>query len=399
MALTKASALHYWDARYGIRPIVGGEPRFSRSGEARIAEQSGLLRPRPINTPRFGWDSMFDPQRVAKTERRSTLLLELARTNEALYSEDFANAAWVKSNVSVTFGVSDPAGGMSASTITATGADGQIYRHNAVGADQSMVGSIYIRRRDGSGQVSMMNPAGNWVVVAITTEWQRVQLTAPSTNRSIGILFGGAAGEKVDIYGAQLEPLFATSYIPTTTAAVTRPADSSYWDYPPAPNELMVYVRFVEKGSALAGARILQIGSAADAVPKFLIYGSGGGVYRAHHFNSAGNGSATLAAGPALGDTVELVGVLFADGSTALYQSINGAAVTSAGPSSALALASSWSDTRLWLNSVASTGVGANRFAEVKVVKYADVVGATAQARMDELRAFELGASGDLLAA
>ena len=42
-------------------------------------------------------------------------------------------------------------------------------------------------------------------------------------------------------------------------------------------------------------------------------------------------------------------------------------------------------------------GAGAGRYAEVKIVKYADVVGATAQARMDELRAFEIGASGEVL--
>ena len=60
-------------------------------------------------------------------------------------------------------------------------------------------------------------------------------------------------------------------------------------------------------------------------------------------------------------------------------------------------LATAWSDTRLWLNSVGVIGVGANKFAEVKIVKYADVVASTAQGRMDELKNFELGPNADVL--
>jgi hypothetical protein len=89
-----------------------------------------------------------------------------------------------------------------------------------------------------------------------------------------------------------------------------------------------------------------------------------------------------------------------ADGSVQIIQSINGAAVTAAGQSGAVPggpFAAAWSDTRLYANSTGASFVGSAKLAELKLVKYADVVASTAQGRMDEMRAFELGPNADVL--
>jgi hypothetical protein len=204
------------------------------------------------------------------------------------------------------------------------------------------------------------------------------------------------SGDAVDVWGYTVDDsVFATSEIATTTASAARAADSFYWDYTPVPQAMMVYSRFVEAGSVSASGRLWEIGAAGGLSPRLVCYASGG-FYTAYHETSAGSVSASLAAAPSAGNTVELVFVLNADGSVEIVQSINSAAITGAS-SAVLALASAFSDTRLWLNSVGSSFVGSNKFAEVKAVKYADVAAGTSQGRMDELRNLELGPNGELL--
>lgn len=75
-------------------------------------------------------------------------------------------------------------------------------------------------------------PAGNQVDVTLTAEWQRVSvpLVMAGDNNGVraGLTSSGAPNEADSVlaWGAQLETKpYATSYIPTTTAQVTRAAD------------------------------------------------------------------------------------------------------------------------------------------------------------------------------
>lgn len=116
-----------------------------------------------------------------------------ARYNLLTNTEDLTT--WSGANRSVTPGVSDPNGGTSAFTITATGANGEIYKNATVTAGTPVLSSAWVRRRTGTGVVSIRNSANSaWTPIAITGTWARF------TND------GGAAGAS-----AYTDLLIATS--------------------------------------------------------------------------------------------------------------------------------------------------------------------------------------------
>lgn len=423
MALSASSILHYWSARYGATPVVGGRPVQTRSSSARIDDQRGVLHAPIINTPRIGWDTI-------DTERRPTMLLERAGTNLVTYSEGFGS--WSLDGAPIlTSGQPDPFGGTAAYKIEddASGSIRGVYL--AVTLPGTAAVSVFLKKGSGSQtQVKLRDEtaganrlladvtwSGNTPVVAMTTgtlqqqtgfagNWWRLEffttvVTAANSHRIYLYPAALNAGELGHAFftGVQIEDGdFSSSYIKTTGSSASRSVDTFYWDYPHDPQEMLAYVRFVEDGTIKTEAATFYFGDpSAGTTPFAMIYVSGG-LYRAYHQTGAGNRSSTLAAAPAIGNTVELYMDLESDGKITVVQSINGAAVSSGAQSAALALGTAWAAKSLVLNRHAPSHNGCNRFAEVKVVKRADVVGATAQARMNELRAFELNAAGEVLA-
>lgn len=437
MTLTRDSVLHYWSSRYGINPRVGGRPVFTRNSAGLFTTQEGEVDTAIVNTPRFDWATVSG-------ERRKGLTLELARTNSVLWSRDLSNAAWTKTSATAALNALGLDGTpSSASTLTdaSAGAHGTADQSVTIANNNATHNSVYWIRKDtitarfvglesvlsggtivfrtvhlntSTGAVTISNSAGTGSVgVTSIGDWWRVEISLTNNTTgntsvvarvyaAIGSVFGvsDVATQGSCVVGhvqAELNVSFGSAPIFTTTAAATRATDSCYWNFPPVPQAMMVYVRFVERGSILTGGvRVFQISSAADATPQAIIYNSGT-YYTIYHHSGAGSVTQALAVAPAIGNTVELVGMFFADGSVELIQSVDGAAVTYTAQSGALAYAAAWSDKRLYVNSVGAASVGSNQFAEVKFVKYADVVASTAQGIMDELRAFELGPNGDAL--
>lgn len=431
MALSTSSILHYWSARYGATPVYGGKPVHTRSSAARIADQRGVLHAPIINTPRIGWDTVAG-------ERRPTMLLELARTNSLTYSQEIDNAAWTKSNATVTANaILAPDGTLTADKvaedtatsthyvgrtgIAATASTQQAISFFAKPAERDWV---WVQTSDKAGTA-----ANSWInvrtgatgtvaashtirTVSFGDGWYRVEITMDSgvgagtmafypasvTDNNV-TSFAGTSGYGFYLWGAQFEVdgSYVTSYIPTTSATATRSADVFYWDHTPIPQAVMVYMRFVERGTVgVSGSRILFFGNSAAAAPRLAIKVLSAR-YTVEHHNGTAGVEVSMGTAGTVGDTTELLAILFSDGSAQLVQSLNGAAVTSTAATAANALPTAWSDKRAYLNSEGTGGQGFNRYAEVKVVKYADVVGATAQARMDELRDFQVNSAGEVL--
>jgi hypothetical protein len=155
-----------------------------------------------------------------------SILVEPQRTNLVTYSNDFSNSSWVKDGVTLTpnFGVS-PDGTQNSTKVTFS-ADTQIYK--LIGTQTNPVTSIYIKGINGETIKFFNNQTNSYVTKTLNGTWQRiVDITSGSAFSYLGIgTYGGVTARVVEIWGAQFElGAYPTSYIPTTSASVTRNAD------------------------------------------------------------------------------------------------------------------------------------------------------------------------------
>jgi hypothetical protein len=175
------------------------------------------------------------------------ILLEPQRTNLALYSSSFDNAVWNKGtggSISSNSVIS-PDGTQNADAYTwATSTSSFAYlSQQTIGISQNPnTFSVWLKRPSGSGNrtirlvisdVLISNAASS--TFTVTETWQRFEFTSTSaaTTGYIGVgFFQGstgtsiASGEILEVWGAQIElGSYSTSFIPTTTASVTRNQD------------------------------------------------------------------------------------------------------------------------------------------------------------------------------
>jgi hypothetical protein len=177
------------------------------------------------------------------TRVASNGLIEKVRTNILLHSEAFDNAVYNKGTGGsvVANTVVAPDGTMTADAYTwATSTTTYAFLSQTVSGTSQIPNtfSIYIKRPAGSGSRTLRLAVSDVAIstsssstFTITESWQRFQFTrtSASTTGSVGVGFflgasgvSIAAGEVLDVWGAQLETGdIATDYIATTTAAVS----------------------------------------------------------------------------------------------------------------------------------------------------------------------------------
>ncbi len=157
-------------------------------------------------------------------------LQEGTKTNASLRSEEFDNASWTKSNITVSAdAVTAPDGRTSADTLTATAANAtatQTFTSTAA----SYTFSVYLKRLTGSGTVSLSANGTDFTACTINSStWTRcsdMRTFAGVSSYPLTIKIA-TSGDAVYAWGSQMEQqVFATSYIPTTSATVTRALDS-----------------------------------------------------------------------------------------------------------------------------------------------------------------------------
>jgi len=221
------------------------------------------------------------------------LLHEEERTNLLTYSAQFDAAAWnraAETGGSVSAGSStSPDGGTNADTYTRATETGSFafLRHVVSGdASQALTFSVYIRAATSlTTQMVISNLTVTTLKseeLSVTTVWQRfsfsIAASALTDTGSIGVGFvGGSAGDQLILWGAQLEAgLSPSSYIPTTSAAVTRTADSvsmtstAFTDWHSAAQGTLYVEATAAATGATRGLASLNDGSGSNVTQLFL---------------------------------------------------------------------------------------------------------------------------------
>jgi hypothetical protein len=221
---------------------------FTRASSGTYVGSDGLIKTATTDTPRFDHNPT--------TNESLGLLVEESRTNLLLRSEEFGDAAWTTAAATVTSntGVA-PDGSSTADTITSSGS--AIVSQATVKAASAITytGSLFVKGTvtafsfsidDGAtvnrgrvvfnlstGTISSTNNDGTFTgtsgtITLFPNGWYKLTITT-TTNSTTSVRlrpFWSGSGTSIDAWGAQLEAAsFPTSYIPTTTATVTRSAD------------------------------------------------------------------------------------------------------------------------------------------------------------------------------
>jgi hypothetical protein len=200
--------------------------------------------------------------RITYQNGRGALLSEPQRTNLLTYSEDLTNGVWTKTNVSITSNdTTSPDGTQNADRVTRTSTANTYFYHNT-GTASNRANSIFLKKGTtdqatilgnsySSGTFATFNLSNGTILSSAGCTpfieqykdgWYRCGIIQTNgVNYLLLVTLNGynndtvTSGEYLYAWGGQSElvgTLYgdseASSYIPTTSATVTRPLDRAY---------------------------------------------------------------------------------------------------------------------------------------------------------------------------
>lgn len=243
--ITSSDAIEIWGPQLETGPNMTG---YLQTTTAPITNYIPRLMTAATNVARFDHDPI--------TRESLGLLIEEQRANLVTYAEDFSNAAWAKnSGVTITANANiAPDGNLTADklneTTIAAGLSGVSRTISGLTNGATYTASVYAKAGErkyiymtaGIREVNadLVNGVITYTNSTATIKnvgggWWRITLSFAAIGTSAGIGFyltypvvvsTKATGNGIYLWGAQLEAgAFATSYIPTVAASVTRSAD------------------------------------------------------------------------------------------------------------------------------------------------------------------------------
>jgi hypothetical protein len=210
---------------YAAIPTNGnGDMTFTRATTATRVDENDLVSSVASNVPRIDYTGGGCP----------SILVEPQRTNLVTYSNDTTNASWNKffnSNALISPSVISPDGSLNTNVLSFDGTtNGQLSKNVSgltIGVSYTL--SFYSKTRTGSSDLAYKILGMTNFPLLSNTSWVRNTLTFTATATShIFLIFSNQVGS-IELFGFQLEEgAYPTSYIPTTTASVTRLVDSCH---------------------------------------------------------------------------------------------------------------------------------------------------------------------------
>jgi hypothetical protein len=234
----------------GTFPVAYGLD-VTRATSATRVNANGIIETVGANVPRIDYTGGGCP----------SILVEPQRTNLLTYSEDFTNASWTKLNATITSNVSTAPDNTSTADklVEDNTSNNHLVQIAIVATDTTYSFSIFAKKAErnwivlrsvnasfqnvkawfniDTGTIGTLENGATATITSLANGWYKCTMVVPSFSSGFEFRVSVSTGNNVDSYlgdgtsgvylwGAQLEAgSYATSYIPTTSASVTRNAD------------------------------------------------------------------------------------------------------------------------------------------------------------------------------
>ena len=153
------------------------------------------------------------------------------------FTEEFSNAAWVKTLATVTANsIADPNGNLNADTLSATAGNATILQNISLLAAPYTF-SIWLKRKTGTGDINITINGVTFITQAVTSNWARFSttLTPSAGTKNIGVQIV-TLGDEVYAWGAQVSD--SASLDPYAYNPAAAPTSTAYYgprfEYDPA---------------------------------------------------------------------------------------------------------------------------------------------------------------------
>lgn len=151
---------------------------------------------------------------------------EASITNITLYSEQFQQTDWVKTNATISANsIVAPDTATTADTITASASNATVIQDLGVLGSAAYTFSVWLKRLTGIGAISLTLDGGStYTAVTLTTSWTRFSITQTLANPDAGIKIS-TNGDAIYAWGTQVESaIIPSSYYPSVASVGVRPA-------------------------------------------------------------------------------------------------------------------------------------------------------------------------------